>query len=106
MKVLDPGHSYLLDDADASRPSQELLFIKKELSPKQPPEGGVLELVHSGTTTEEVLDVLIDRLTVLNERLPDNYTKSALTALSDAKVYLENRNQERDIRGVRGTNRA
>ena len=29
-----------------------------------------------------------------------------LTALSDAKVYLENRNQERDIRGVRGTNRA
>ena len=104
IEVLDPGHSYNLDNLDGG--TQRLDFIKKELSQKQPPEGGVLETVQNGTTNEAVLAVLIDRMRFLNEKLPSRQGSIAITKLEEALMWLEHRTRERLQRRVEGTNKS
>lgn len=64
MKVLDQGHKYQLDTLDGKEP-EILTFVKRE-GDKYPGNVGS----YSGTTTQEVLRVLIDRTKYVDKQIP------------------------------------
>ncbi|HEY4832765.1 MAG TPA: hypothetical protein VIH61_09440 [Waddliaceae bacterium] len=98
MKIIDAGHKYQLDNFEETG-FQDLNFIKKE-----PVSEGSTELktVQSGTTNEEVLAVLIDRLQFLNTKFPCRENSIVITKLEEALMWLEKRTAGRKIRGVEG----
>jgi len=100
MKILRPGHRYELEsfEPDPDALGQILQFIEK-----MPTETGEFKTVCNGTTNEEVLRVLIDRLQSLNKKLPSRQTSIAITKCEEALMWLNNRTQERKARGVEGT---
>ena len=60
-------------------------------------------LINDGTTNEEVLLMLIDRLRFLGEKLPSRETSIAITKCEEALLWLGKRTQDRKARGVEGT---
>lgn len=93
MEVLQTGHNYRLAAGN------QLVFLKKE----QNPATGVFELVQDGTTNEEVLDVLIDRVRTLNAKLPCRENSLAITKLEEALHWLNARTATRLAKGVEST---
>ena len=57
----------------------------------------------NGCQTEDVLEVLIERLTDLNKRLPCRENSLALTKLQEGMHWLKARTADRRKRGVEGT---
>lgn len=101
MKVIDAAHLYELGyNVDHEREPQRIQFVKKEMVE------GKLKLIEDGTTTEQVIDMLINRLGVLGDRLPDHYTKAARYFLRQASHALQERTKDREHRGVEGTSKA
>lgn len=100
MKVLIPGHRYELENFVDSRSdlNQTLQFIQKE-----PRSDGHTHLISDGTTNEEVLKVLIDRIQTLNAIFPCRENSVAITKLDEALMWLEKRTRDRIFRGVEGT---
>jgi len=98
MKVVDPGHRYEVDNLQG-HPVQTIGFVKKQLNE----ETGVFETVADGTTNEEVLAVLIDRIQTLNKKAPCRENSICLTHLETALLWLNARTQNRINRGVEGT---
>lgn len=96
MKIITPGHEYELDNFEGGD-RQPLSFIHKVS------KGESLVTVKNGTTNEEVLAVLIDRLNFLHLKLPSRQSAIAITKLQEALMWLQNRTQERIARGVEGT---
>uniref|UniRef100_A0A6M3ISA9 Putative structural protein n=1 Tax=viral metagenome TaxID=1070528 RepID=A0A6M3ISA9_9ZZZZ len=86
MKVSDPGYVYELEDG------MHLIFMKKENS----------ELVHIGTTNEEVIEVLINRLEYLQIKLPCEENGWAVSKLKDALDWLRRRTKKRVEQGIEG----
>ena len=78
-------------------PEQVLTFIRKE------PRDGVFATVEDGTTNEEVLKVLIDRIQALNAKAACRENATCLTHLETALLWLEKRTRDRMARGVEGT---
>jgi len=68
-------------------------------------EDGARELVHDGVTNEVLLEILIDRLGVLNAELPDDMTAQAQHHLVIALDILHRRTAFRMQKGVEGTNK-
>lgn len=100
MRVLDIGHRYELSNFDqAEKPGQVLQFIKKE---KQPANDGSLYTVDDGTTNEEVIRVLVDRMNSLQAKFPCRENAIATTHLETALLWLEKRTRDRVSRGVEG----
>jgi hypothetical protein len=98
MKVITAGHKYELASFEGSEP-QTLQFIEK-----RPVLGTVtLETVNDGTTNEEVLEVLIDRLNTMNSKVPSRETSLAITKLEEALGWMERRTKNRKARNVEGT---
>lgn len=95
MKVLQEGHKYELESFEGSEP-QTIQFIYKVA------EGEALQTVTDGTTNEEVLDVLIDRLTYLNDKFPCDENENAIDHLLEAKMQLVKRTRDRIHRRVEG----
>ncbi|MCR6656629.1 MAG: hypothetical protein NVV63_12645 [Opitutus sp.] len=86
-------------------PVQTLQFIEKEVVTKV---GGdmvstSLVTVNDGTTSEEVLRVLIDRIRFLNTKSPCRENAIVITKLEEALMWLEKRTADRKARGVEGT---
>lgn len=101
MKILYPGHSYSLQNFESGEHDQRLSFINKE--PKT--EGStVLKTVHDGTTNEEVIAVLIDRLEFLNAKFQCAENATAIECLQDALNVLEARTKRRKVAQVEGSN--
>lgn len=98
MISIDPGHVYELSNFESDT-KQTLNFIKKE-----PVTQGSSELrtVMDGTTNEEVLLVLIDRLNVLNARFPSRENSIVITKLEESLMWLNKRTVDRKARGVEG----
>lgn len=92
MKAISPGHTYELHNLAKTRVVGQLNFIKKV-------DG---KLMHDGTTTEDVLDVLIDRIKTLDEKFACEQNKWAIDYLEKAKAALEARIEDREKRGVEG----
>lgn len=102
MKVFVPGHLYELDSFDGGAP-QQLQFIHKEPSASIP---NTLYTVYDGTTNEEVMRMLIDRLNFLNNKFPCRENSLAITSLQVALFWLEERTKNRISRDVEGKHKA
>jgi hypothetical protein len=100
MRHIVRGYKYAVQNFDCVVDEQEIQFIHKEKD-----ENGALMTVRDGTTNEELLLVLIDRLKYLNEKLPSRQTSLAITKLEEALMWLANRTEERRDRGVEGTSK-
>lgn len=103
MSVIDAGHSYDLHNVEGGADSvQRLDFIRKD----KDAETGELKTVNNGTTNEAVIEVLIHRMKVLDERMPSEFNGQAIACLEGALAALEARTAERTERGVEGTHEA
>ena len=100
MKVITEGHLYELDNfEDKSMPNQNLQFIQKE-----PVSVGSTELkkVAEGTTNEEVLRVLINRMNYLQSKFPCRENAIVITKLEESLMWLNKRTEDRIKRNVEG----
>lgn len=99
MKVLKPGYAYRLANFEIPDEGQTIRFIDK--APNK--ETGKFETVYDGTTNEEVLEMLIDRLTFLDHIMQHENNKVAIVLLKTALQALNERTADRESRGVEGT---
>lgn len=93
MKVVDPGHYYLLEQLDAfPHPyRQPLVFVKRVgdgYPGNEPPP-------YSGTNMQEVLRALIDRIKYLDNQIHDPRNNQVLYYLRGSIFELEMRAAER-----------
>ncbi len=96
MRVVDPGHEYILDSLDGDLP-QRLVFVKRE-GRKYPGNVGH----HPGTTMQEVLRALIERATYVNGQIECPETTLAISALQTALYLFESRAARRHGRSLEG----
>lgn len=101
MIIKTPGHEYELNNFE-SEGKQTINFIKKELDPQGPEGSGMMITVMDGTTNEEVLAVLIDRLYFLNEKFSCRENSIVITKLEESLMWLNKRTEDRKARGVEG----
>lgn len=100
LKVIKEGHEYELAPMHPELPNpltQTIKFIEKER------KDGKFVTVVNGTTNEEVLAVLIDRLGYLDNKVPCEENKLAIKALQDARDALHMRTMKRREQGKEGT---
>ncbi|HEU0061375.1 MAG TPA: hypothetical protein VFR19_15960 [Hyphomicrobiaceae bacterium] len=102
MKTVVPGYVYELASHKANGGAQILEFVHK--APQAAGDETLVE-VDDGTTTEEVIMVLMDRLTFLNAKLPSAHNTRAIFNLRRALDELHARTADRVKRGVEGTTR-
>jgi hypothetical protein len=91
MKVLDPGHDYLLTSFDGGEPIR-LTFVKRNDPPEEYPGN---ENAHPGTQLQEVLRVLIERCRYVNGQFPWPQTTMVINNLQASLWLLEQRHAER-----------
>ena len=96
MKIIKEGHKYELDAFEGINP-QDIQFIQKINV------GGELITEMDGTTNEEVLKMLINRLHFLNGWVHDSYNSEAIIHLNQALNCMHARTADRLSRGVEGT---
>jgi len=116
MKTLVTGHRYELANFENPEKDGQIIsfIIHKELKAKHENNGGLplpgqsneLVTISDGTTNEEVLAVLIDRLTFLNSKFPCRENSVAITHIETALMWLEKRTKDRIKRGVEGQHKA
>jgi hypothetical protein len=87
MKVLDPGRRYELSAGNT------LQFLQKARE----------AVLRDGTTNEEVLEVLIDRVTEAYQSVPCEESIRALHLLQEALTVFRMRTQRRQRSNVEGT---
>ena len=100
MKNNVAGHQYELSNFEnKDQQGQILQFIHKE-----PKEEGSTELVTvaDGTTNEEVLEVLIDRMNFLQSKFPCRENAIVITKLKESLMYLNKKTQDKMKRKVEG----
>lgn len=99
MKTLVEGHKYLLAHHQ-SHGCETIQFIHKE----QATDGsGEFRTVAEGTTNEEVLTMLIDRLNYLQKKASCRENAIVITKLEESLMWLNKRTSDRQARGVEGT---
>src|SRR5690349_11865418 len=100
MKVLTEAHKYELENFENKQAQGQILqFIEKI-----PISEGSTELktVNDGTTNEEVLEVILDRLNSLNNKFPCRENALAITNIEQGLLWLNRRTQNRIKRNVEG----
>lgn len=98
MNVIYPGHTYFLQNFEAPEgEGQSLRFIRKELV------NGEFITTQKGTTNEEVLEVLIDRMKCLQEKSSCRENAIVITKLEEALMWLNKRTENRIKQGVENT---
>lgn len=101
MRVLTAGHKYEL--TNFVRPlahGQIIQFIEKAQDPNGPT--GQLVTINDGTTNEDVLKMLIDRMQSLYAKFPSEETACSIGHLKSALYAQQSRTYERQQRGVEG----
>lgn len=98
MRPLNDGYTYKLDSTDGGR-GQTLQFVEKWI---QDAASKDMKVAADGTTTEDVLRVIIHRLTTLNKELPSTFNLMAIDNCEKALDCLNRRTEDRGLRGVRG----
>ena len=103
MKVLIEGHRYGLENFEKlTEVGQQLQFIQKEPSKDNGTEPGLLDTINDGTTNEEVLEMLIDRMQYLQKKFPCRENAIVITNLEESLMWLNKRTADRNKRGVEG----
>lgn len=101
MKALTDGHRYELANFEKpDQPGQIIQFIEKKPDLKK--GDGTLITINDGTTNEEVLKVLIDRMNSMQAKFPCRENAIANTHLETALLWLEKRTADRKARNVEG----
>lgn len=104
MKVITVGHKYELDHFESyglpGCPVQTLQFIEKMQAVAGDPT--TLQTINDGTTNEEVLRVLIDRIQYLNGKFPCRENAIVITKLEESLMWLNKRTADRVARSVEG----
>ncbi len=98
MKVLIEGHKYELDGFEDKNNTQNIQFIQKEKDGKS----NELITINDGTTNEEVLEMLINRMEYLQGRFPCKENAIVITNLQESLMWLNKRTQDRIKRNVEG----
>lgn len=99
MRIIVEGHTYAAHNFEDKDDWQVIQFIHK--TPAS--EGStVLKTVEDGTTNEELLDILVDRLKYLNDKFPCKENAVAITHIETALLWLNKRTSDRLKRGVEG----
>lgn len=96
MKVLTEGHKYELAHMEGCT-VERVQFIEKVS------EGGAFVTKHNGTTNEEVLAMLIDRMNYLQRKAPCRENAIVITKLEESLMWLNKRTADRQARNVEGT---
>lgn len=107
-KVLTPGYRYELQNFENPDNGQIIQFIEKV--PRQHVTGETptpealqtLVTVNDGTTNEEVIKVLIDRLLFLDSKSPCIENTQTIINLKQALFWQNERTRERKARNVEG----
>lgn len=96
MKILTPGHKYVAANFEDPQNGQTIQFIHKE------PTGnsGELKTISDGTTNEELMEILLDRLNYLNNKFPCRENSLAITHLETSLLWLVRRTANRVKRNV------
>lgn len=106
MKVLTPGHKYELENFEQKdQPGQIIQFIEKERITKEEGSDAVVDklvTVNDGTTNEEILKMLIDRMQSLYNKFPSEETECSIKHLKSALYAQQSRTYDRIQRGVEG----
>lgn len=100
MKTLTEGHCYELSNFENKEALGQILqFIHKV-----PVEEGSTELktLSDGTTNEELIEVLLNRLNYLQSKFPCRENAIAITKLDEALLWLNKRTADRIKRNVEG----
>lgn len=63
---------------------------------------GVLFTVSDGTTNEDVLEMLIDRMKYLQSKFPCRENAIVITKLEESLMWLNKRTEDRSARNVEG----
>ena len=98
MQVITTGHKYVLASFEGGI-EQVLQFIEKVPTAEGSNE---LRTVNDGTTNEEVLKVLIDRVQYLNGKFPCRENSIVITKLEESLMWLNKRTADRLARSVEG----
>ena len=98
MQIITTGHKYVLPSFEGGI-EQVLQFIEKVPAAEGSKD---LRTVNDGTTNEEVLKVLIDRLQYLNGKFPCRENAIAITKLEESLMWLNKRTSDRITRNVEG----
>lgn len=100
MKIIREGHRYELANFENKEGQGQILqFIEKQ---PVSPVCTVLETVNDGTTNEEVIEALINRMQYLNGKFPCKENAMTITKLQEAKFWLRERTEDREKRSVEG----
>lgn len=105
MKVLTEGHKYSLQNFESKEEVQTIQFIEKDTDPSGIGLGGdgkTLYTLNDGTTNEEVIEMLIDRLNYLQSKFPCKENVCAITHLQEANMWLYERTRKRIAQNVEG----
>lgn len=97
MKTIIPGHRYEL----SGEVPQIVQFVQKDISSEGTTK---LETLVEGTTNEEVIEMLVDRIKTLNAKLPCRENSITITKLEEALMWQNKRTSDRQKRKVEGTN--
>lgn len=95
MKVKVEGHRYTVREFESGSEVQVLQFIHKEPTTTS----GELVTTSDGTTNEEVLAVLINRLEYLDSKFPCFENRAAANKLHEALFWLNKRTAARNVEG-------
>lgn len=101
MKVLTEGHKYSLQNFESKKEVQTIQFIEK-VPDTEAILKGTLITINDGTTNEEVIEMLIDRLTYLQGKFPCKENACAITHLQEANMWLYERTRKRIAQNVEG----
>ena len=100
MTIVTTGHLYYLNNFEGPG-NQSIQFIEK----KPESEGSTkLITVNDGTTNEEVLAMMIDRMIYLQNKFPCRENAIVITKLEESLMWLNKRTSDRKARNVEGTN--
>jgi hypothetical protein len=100
MKVLVEGHKYELSNFEnKDEQGQTLQFIQKEPVNEASTE---LKTIADGTTNEELIEMLLDRMNYLQSKFPCRENAIAITRLDEALLWLNKRTSDRIKRNVEG----
>lgn len=105
MQVITEGHKYFLENFEQVEEQdvsgQVLQFIHKK-SQQEPNPEGILVTVDNGTTNEEVLEMLINRMNYLQSKFPCRENALVITKLEESLMWLNKRTEDRKKRNVEG----
>lgn len=93
MKIIREGFKYEVENFEnKTEHGQFISFVEKER------DGDMTFLVQDGTTIEELIDVLVDRMSFLNSKHPCMENWVVIQNLKTAKFWMIERQREKNKR--------